>query len=220
MKRTLILLGLALCLLAGALTSFSSAAFTRQKSNPGNTFTAAADFCVGAGTQSITADRDAYVDANSQSTNFGSTATLFVKTKTLLSILDTRDRTLVGFTLPSIPSNCDLTAATLKLNASSATGGRTLVAQRATSSWTEGGVTWNNQPSVTNTNEASTSSGSGTVQWTVTAMVLSMYSGTNNGFLVVDSNENALLSLGSPQQFDSRTQSPSSVRPTLQLTFS
>ena len=211
-------LALALGLLAAAMASFSGAAFTAARSNPGTTLTAAADFCVGGGVQSITADRDSYVDITSANSNFGGAASMFTKTKT--TILDTRRRTLVGFTLPSIPSNCDLTAATLNLNESSATTGRTLVAQRLTGTWTEGGVTWNNQPASTATDQASTAAASGAIQWTVTAMVQSMYSGTNNGFLVIDSNENALLSLGAPQTFDSRTQSPASVRPILQLTFS
>jgi len=61
---------------------------------------------------------------------------------------------------------------------------------KADSSWTESGITWNNQPTAAGT--VTTSAGTGWRDWVVTSMVQSMYSsGTNYGFLIRDAVEGA-----------------------------
>ena len=94
------------------------------------------------------------------------------------------------FALSAVPAGCRVTDTTLRLNASAAATGRTLQAIRLAAPWTEGGVKWSNQPRTTGT-AATTSSGSGWRQWTVTAQVNAMYSGANHGFLVRDASENS-----------------------------
>ncbi|NQV06545.1 DNRLRE domain-containing protein, partial [bacterium] len=54
-------------------------------------------------------------------------------------------------------------------------------------SWSEGSVTWNTRPGYTGT-AATTTSGPGWCSWTVTAHVGAMYSGTKNGFVLMDAN--------------------------------
>ena len=211
-------LGLALGLLVVAAlgTHLSSATFTTSKSNPSNTFSAAADFCNG-GTQTIAASRDSYVSAalGAGNTNFGNATTLEVQTATL--ILGTTVRhTFVGFTLPSIPAFCDLTDANLRLFATASASGRTIQVQRASASWTELGITWNNAPGVTGA-LATSSSGAGWRSWTVTSLVQSQYTGTNNGFRVSD--QGGLLSLAQGQTYQSTQGTPNTQDPELVLTF-
>ena len=110
-------------------------------------------------------------------------------------------RTLVHFALPAVPAGCKVTEAILRLNATSATNGRTLQAIALTAPWTEGAVTWNNQPSTIGA-AATTASGSGWRQWTVTTQVNAMYTGANHGFLIRDASEGA--GRAATQSFGSR----------------
>jgi hypothetical protein len=209
-------IALALLVVAAASTQLSSAAFTAQKSNPSNGFTAAASFCNGS-TQTLTATKDAYVDQGQPAANFGSGNTLSVESSAvnLISLLGNR-RTLVQFSLPSLPQFCSVTSATLTLQATSAANGRTIQAFQANGSWTETGVTWNNQPA-TSGSAATSASGSGARTWTVTSQVQGMYSGTNNGFLLKDSSEGAALP--QTQTYQSREGTPDSQDPQLSITF-
>ena len=100
---------------------FSSATFHAQSANPTNTFTAATSFCSGTTTQTVTADRDTYVDQNSPNSTAGGSTSLIVNSKS-----NKNERTLVGFTLPSKPVGCSVTSATLKLTATGSDSGRTL----------------------------------------------------------------------------------------------
>jgi hypothetical protein len=121
-------------------------------------------------------------------------------------------RGLVRFNLPALPQGCSVESATLRLYASSAAGGRTLQVVRLNGSWTEGGVTWQNQPATTGS-AATTSSGTGYRDWNVAGQVQAMYTGANNGFLVRDASENQ----DAEQQFHSREKSDN--RPLLVLEF-
>src|SRR5918997_2671304 len=96
--------------------------------------------------------------------------------------------------------------------AKSAAGGRTLQVLRLGGSWTEGDVTWANQPATTGS-AVTTTSGTGYREWNVAGMVQGMYTGSNNGFLVRDASENQ----DAEQQFDSREASTN--RPQLVLKF-
>lgn len=158
------------------------------------------------GTVTISADADSYVDQSSGNGNFGTQTSLKVRAP-LLGVLGINlggDRfALARFPLPE-RQLCTVTLAKLRLYASSAASGRTLQARRVTSAWTEAAVTWNNKPTTTTTGAATTASGAGAGyrEWTVTTQVTTMYSGTNNGFLVEDTSG---LSLLSPEQlFNSR----------------
>jgi hypothetical protein len=85
--------------------------------------------------------------------------------------------------------------------ASSYKDGRTLRAIPLGAAWTESGVTWNNQPLASGT-AASTTSGFGWREWTVTSQVLAMYApGANHGFQIRDAAENGG---GLDQAFHSR----------------
>ncbi len=104
---------------------------------------------------------------------------------------DTSDtRGLVKFTLPSTPSGCTLGTATMRLYNNATNSGRTINVLQANASWTETGVTWNNQPATTGTAVgATTPSSAGWMTWGVTSIVSAQYSGTNHGFSIRDSNE-------------------------------
>lgn len=157
-------------------------------------------------TVTLSAEADSYVDEASATSNFGTQTSLKVKAPLLgaLGIDLGGDRAaLARFTLPE-RQLCSVTLAKLRLYASSAASGRTIEVRRITGSWTEGAVTWNNQPATTGTDAATAASGSGAGyrEWTVTAQVAAMYSATNNGFYVDDISG---LSLLAPEQiYDSR----------------
>jgi hypothetical protein len=215
-RLTAALCALALAPLGAQLVGFSGAAFTAQKQNPGNSFQAAASFCTSPGEQVVSASRDSYVDSLSANSNFGSATQLLVRPAQVL-VLSQR-RALVGFNLPSIPSRCTLTAATLRLYATSPGGGRTINVLRLNGSWTEAGVAWNNAPATTGTAASSASlSSAGWQSWNVLAHVQAMYSGTNNGFLVKDSQDSAVASV--QQTYQSREGTPNGQDPELRLTF-
>jgi hypothetical protein len=157
----------------------------------------------------VSANADAWIDQNSSGNNYGSDSILKVQGKSSNNNM----RALVRFALPTIPTGCVVQSATLRLYAPSWTSGRTLQALRVNASWTENGVTWSNQPATTGT-AATTSSGSGYRQWTVTSLVQAMYAGANHGFLIRDATENS----GSyEQQFHSREKG--SDMPQLVITF-
>ncbi|MCX6463889.1 MAG: DNRLRE domain-containing protein [Pseudonocardiales bacterium] len=151
---------------------------------------------------------DSWVLQDSAAQNYGTDSVLKVDSKS-----GANARALVRFGLPALPAGCTVTGATLRLNAASSVSGRTLQALPVTGSWAENTVTWATQPA-TGSPAATTTSGSGYRQWTVTEQVLAMYSGVNNGFLVRDAAENAG---GRLQGFRSREDS--SNRPQLVITF-
>lgn len=170
-----------------ALLPASGAAFSDASANGASSLTASTG-CNQPGPVTVTAVADAEVRSDSATTNIGTAATVTVRASNLAN-----RRMLVSFTLPTAPSTwCSATAATLRLNASSATTGRTIEVYRAAASWTEAGVTWNNQPATTGT-AATAASATGWVTWTVTSQVQAMYSGSNNGFVVRDQTESGIL---------------------------
>jgi hypothetical protein len=214
MSARAVLVAAAAAVLAAA--SATAAGFSAGSSNPSNSFRAAASFCVSPGTQVIAASQDSYVDSLSASSNFGTATDLSVRPAQVL-VLSQR-RALVQFSLPAVPSHCTLTAAALRLYATGPGSGRTIEAWRLNGSWTETGVTWNNQPATTGTASSSASlSGAGFQSWNVLSQVQAMYSGTNNGFLVKDSADSAVLSV--TQTYQSRNGTPDSQDPELRLTF-
>lgn len=203
---------------AGALTALVAtgigvAASLGVTSTTLTTYVAASSVpgCTSPGTQTASSDTDSWIDQNSSSDNRGSDSTLKVRSESGSNNM----RALVRFALPSLPSGCTVTAATLRLYAASFSSGRTLEAHQIASSWTESGVTWSNQPSVTGT-PATTTSGSGWRQWAVTSLVQAMYAGSNHGFRIKDATESA--SGGFEQRLHSREKAPDNP-PELVITF-
>ena len=139
---------------------------------------------------------DAWIDENSATSNKGDDSILKVQSK------GPRDnfRALLRFPIPTVPSGCRIDTATLRIYAASMKPDRVLQAIRLVSAWTEGGVTWSNQPATTGV-PAATSSGLGYREWDVTSHVQAMLAGSaNNGFMVRDAVESA----DAEQQFHSR----------------
>jgi hypothetical protein len=185
------------------------AALSGATANGVNSFQAAGSFCTAPGSQTVNADIDSWIDQVLPITNHGSDTALALRS----SLLQNR-RTLVRFPLPTIPSRCSVTGAVLRLFSTSSQGTRTIQALRVNSAWTESGVTWLNQPSVTGS-AATASSGAGWIQWAVTSQVQSMYTGSNQGFLVRDATEDAVAAVA--QSYSSRE--AASNRPDLVITF-
>lgn len=142
-----------------------------------------------------TAAADAWVDQGSPQTNKGSDSILKVRSQAPSGNF----RALVRFALPAVPAGCVVESATLRMYAASADGGRIVTVRRLASSWTEGGVNWNNQPAGDG-DPVSVTSGPGWRTWNVTAQVTSMYGLGNLGFLVRDAAEGQ----SGEQQFHSR----------------
>ena len=214
MRRSLPVVVLAiLSAVVGLASGTTLAAFSDSTSNTGNVFTANATFCT-PGSQTVsTANADSYVNQAVPTENKGTDSNLFVQSKSGSQ----NRRTVVRFTMPTIPAGCSVTSATLSVYNKSPTSGRTIQALRATSTWTETGVNWNNQPTTDGTAIAtSTTPSSGAYQqWTVTTQVQAIYAGTNNGFLLKDATEN---SASSPSQnYSAREDSPND--PTLAVSW-
>jgi hypothetical protein len=171
-------------------------AFSAVTANAANSFQAASSFCP-SGPQSVIADADSYVAQESPNVNDGSQAAIEVASEAAKNV-----RSLVRFPLPAVPADCAVTSAVLRLKVFIVSwSGRTLEASRITGAWSENTVTWNNQPIFTPTDRATAASGSGTIDFNVTAQLASMYAGTNNGFLIRDGAEDGF---GAIQVYSSR----------------
>ena len=162
-----------------------------------------------AGTVTVGSAADSWVLQSSPSSNYGTDSTVRVVSKS-----GDNARALFRFNLPTIPAGCTVTGAQLRLFAGSSTNGRTLQALRVNAAWTEGAVTWANQPATTGP-AATTPSGNGWRQWNVLSQVQAMYTTANNGFLIRDATEN---NGGREQQLHSREKAPDQP-PQLVLTF-
>ena len=162
-----------------------------------------------ASTQTLGANADSWVLQSSAGQNYGTDSVLKLETK---SGADARP--YVRFNLPAIPAGCQVTSAKLRLYASSYKTGRTLQAFRVAAAWTESALNWNNQPQTAGT-AATTASGSGYREWTVTQHVIDMYApNANHGFTIRDSQPNGNM----PQDFHSREKGTDNP-PRLVVTF-
>ena len=165
---------------------------------------------------------DSYVAKELSGSNFGTQTTLIVSSAGV-----TTRRVFIGFDLAAcsaaIPSTALVTSAKLRLTtATVALGTRTYDATGVTSSWTETGVTWTNQPSAASSVSSSTSvtlgAASGTVvEWSVIGDTQAFVTGsaTNSGWRITDSAEGAAV--GTLLTFDSRE--AASGRPQLVVTY-
>jgi hypothetical protein len=194
----------------------------RAKDPAGNTGPAASYFwtieapptptCT-ASTVTAAANADAWVLQSSAGSNFGTDSVLKVDSKSG----NANARALVRFGLPQVPAGCRVTGSTLRLHSASYKEGRTLQALRLGGSWTESGVKWSSQPATTGSaaTAPSRSGSAGYVEWNVLSHVPSMYSGSNNGFLIRDAAENGG---GFDQAFNSREKGADNP-PQLVVTF-
>ena len=137
-----------------------------------------------AGSATVAAAADTYVDQASPGQSFGAMGNLLVASRDK----ERNRRALVRFALPAVPAGCTLRSATLTLTAKDVTGQRLLVS-RASRAWTES-VTWSTAPAPSGTAVAATVSAR-TVSWTVTSLVAAQLGGGNHGFVVKAATENA-----------------------------
>jgi hypothetical protein len=123
-------------------------------------------------------------------------------------------RSQAGPALVDAPLDLDRAVVNVGRAAPPANGTRTLHAPQVAANWNESTVTWANQPATTGS-PATTASGVGWREWTVTTQVASMYTGGNYGFLIRDAAENGG---GAEQGFHSREKVPDNT-PQLVITF-
>ncbi len=155
-------------------------------------------------TLSLCATADAYISSQSPDYNYGNALSLFVSYSTGPDLL--HNRTLVRFALPSMPAGAVVKSAFFE--AYLVRGGGS-VAQpgiglyRVTGNWTEGGVTWNNQPSINASPESTSAINTvaGYKSWNVKNLAQGWVSGTisNQGLEL----RGPVTSWGS-REFDSR----------------
>jgi hypothetical protein len=160
----------------------------------------------------VTASRDAWINAGSVNQNNATTTTLRVTN----AAAATETRAVIYFTLPTIPANETITSATLKLTVTTS-GSRLVSVKRITTAWTETNATWSTlNGSFNSTAEATfTPSASGAVSVNVTSLVRAWYSGTANNGLGLTA---ALASSGSTAQFASDEATTTANRPQLIIT--
>jgi hypothetical protein len=123
----------------------------------------------------------------------------------------------------AIPQNAKVTSATLRLTISTAPAEtRDYEAARVAASWTEGALTWSNQPGVTASPTATVASGTvggARLDWNVTTDVAAFVSGatTNEGWRIKDAQENAATTLTAV--FASREHGTAAHRPSLSVSY-
>jgi uncharacterized repeat protein (TIGR01451 family) len=129
-----------------------------------------------AGSYSTTATVDSWINQASPNQNNGTVTTLRATAST---------RSLIIFTLPTIPSNEQIISATLKLNTTTTSPTHAVTVNRLLATWSETTVTWNNY-ATTNFNgtaEATfTPSATGSISVDITSLVQGWYAGTYTNF--------------------------------------
>jgi hypothetical protein len=162
---------------------------------------------------STTAVADTYVNQASANANSGTAATMNVRSNVLAN-----RRIYIRFDLtacsPAIPSSASVKASTLRLYVTALPAScRTVDLFRVTASWTETGITWNNQPFGTSTNNPPSSQRTSAISigaaacqnsstgvyvsgWDVSSDVQAFVSGraANYGWMIRDDIEDAAIS--------------------------
>jgi len=173
-----------------------------------SSFLVGATPAIGSTTVTLHSIADAYVNASSPDTNYGSSVSLFVSASSKL------DYTYVMFDLSSLPSEANIIYARLRMYLSD-TGGKIYGLPSddvgayycSDNSWTENGITWNNRPNFNSEPTYTWSFSLGVIfanyrSWDVTAdakqafseetltEVVKFESKTGDGYVVFDSKEN------------------------------
>jgi hypothetical protein len=135
---------------AGLFTAGATAGgpFTVTAASGGKSGTASVTVSSGSTTTTLSATADAYVrDGTNAATNFGTDVTLAVKNATGIAVGNSR-RSFLKFSISGITGT--ITSAKLRVFGSNASGvANTDSAYSVTdNSWTETGITWNNQPAL------------------------------------------------------------------------
>jgi uncharacterized repeat protein (TIGR01451 family) len=133
-----------------------------------------------AGSYSTTATDDSWINQASPNQNNGTVTTLRA---TASSTNTNLTRSLIIFTLPTIPSNEQIISATLKLNATT-TSTHSVTVNRLLATWSETTVTWNNY-ATTNFNataEATFTPSAASTSVDITSLVQGWYAGTYTNF--------------------------------------
>jgi hypothetical protein len=205
----------AAAVLTVALTqNTTGAVFTAQTADTGNQVSAAASFCTAPGSTTLSVTNDTWVDQANPTTANGGAPGLTVR-----SFAGANGQALLRFTLPALPSQCHLTAATLRLHATSSQGPGTIEVSRASTTWTSAAATWNmaSRPAPAGTPVGTAAGTAGWHAWTVTVLVTALYAGPNEGFLVKDRIDDAAVSRSTVyESLDSPT---TANRPQLVLTW-
>jgi hypothetical protein len=195
----------------------TTAAFTAQTGDTGNQVTTAATFCTSPGTTSpaLTAVLDTAVYQSNPTQTYGTGASIGVGSATSANAYS---YIKFDLTAASIPARCTITSATLTVRASTPMAGATLQVYRADAAWTNA-ITWNvGRVGFTGTPSTTASlSAAGFQSWNVTTLTRELYAGTNNGFALKDSVDNA----GSAryQTWDSLESTTPANRPKLSITW-
>jgi hypothetical protein len=178
--------------LAAALTvaltqSTTSAAFTAQTGDSGNQVTASGSFCASPGGTTLGVTNDTYVAEQSPTTVNGGPS-LRVSSGAGLHA-----HTYLRFTLPTLQPHCTITAATLRLHATSSQGPGTIDVLRASTTWSSATATWNMaaRPAPAGTAVGAPAGSTGWHQWTITTLVQELYAGPDHGLLLKDRVDNA-----------------------------
>lgn len=129
--------------------------------------------------------KDAYIDKYHPENEYGGVSRLSIYSGP--SSTDAQ-RSLVEFNISTIGSVVSIENATLRLYCYDTANGRTYVAQRISGSWTEAGVNWNNQPSVSGDTETASSPSS--VGWWEIEVTDVYVQDDVIGFRIKDQNEN------------------------------
>ena len=133
-------------------------------------------------TETFSPTDDAYVDEAAPDNNFGTSTYLM-----LYDVSGGTRRTYIRFDLSSIPSDAQINSAMLYLYYydyyQGDPSGKTVVARRASPSWAEETITWNNQPTGYVPSASTTMPSSyGWVSWDVTEAVQGFVNGTWNNY--------------------------------------
>jgi hypothetical protein len=193
--RRVFLVAVAAAVVGGA-GGVTTAAFNDPTSNAGNAFEASATFgtCPSAGQTTVLAEADAALQQEQPTSTMGLSPSIGVLSFYDAALATAKNyRSVIRFPLPTVPSGCSVTAATLQLSVGLGPIGRTIAVTQASGSWTEGAVNWANQPASTGTPSLAPSPAAmfGPVAFDVLGHLQAMYAGTNDGFVVRDSAEDS-----------------------------
>jgi hypothetical protein len=180
-------LALAAALTATLTQHTTSAAFTAQTTDGGNQVTAATSFCASPGGTTLGVTNDTYVSEQSPTTVNGG-PTLRVRSGT-----GGHAHSLLRFTLPVLQPHCEITAAALRLYATSSQGPGSIDVHRASATWSSSTATWNMvaRPAPAGTAVGRSAGSTGWHEWTVTTLVRELYAGPDHGFLLKDRVDDA-----------------------------
>ncbi len=153
----------------------------------------------------LIATQDSYVNSALPTTNYGATTGVQVGNVTFPSAAIYH--TLLAFDLTSLPADAVILTATLELSQTNTYfEGIVIDTQALTSTWTEGTVTWNNQPGFTLVDEATEGARSGNWRrWNITPLARKWHAGTltNHGVrLIYSSGANFVQAFSSREGAD------------------